>query len=581
MGCINSKSKENIGLPEEQHSFEEVGPFARSPEIYEWNHGMISAEEATRRVADVGRNGTFLVRTQPVPGGTAYVITVLFKVLVAHFRLDRGDGRWLLCSDNKKHKLPTDLTGLQEVVSHLSMNQEILPCVLRAPASKPQTQDFTSDEHEPDHESRDESEFGEDGNYEQTDLDGNGTYYSTDFDHGGPDRAVYASMADYDDEDGNYDNLNEHKGKKKNNSDGHYAALTKNPGFNPLPRKFKQNTDDDDHYNILNNQGKQKEYDALGEKPKRPWHQQLEQQKKGNDSSDGYHSIDDIHQRRTPRTRVVPQSPNNTSKEIDRFGANSSTRNRTDSNASATLHYCGNYKSSSNPSGCSEQETLKKRFMVCGGCKAVLYCSATCQNAHWYREHKNECGKGKVSTPVKTQTKPAPADNHHPQMYTNDVMFSRNEVTKRNEDPNQARRKQSSRTAAQAGGNRSNGHRASNRSHVSHTSQASHTSHNSRHRTPHDINRKQSNHRGHPTQQQAKRTSSRHTEKTQQTAVNARLQKQIGSRHGQPDRQSQQTNSSYMNMSFSDFQGIPKQESRRKHSVVIDKNDPLDSETKL
>lgn len=42
--------------------------------------------------------------------------------------------------------------------------------------------------------------------------------------------------------------------------------------------------------------------------------------------------------------------------------------------------------------GCSKEEDKPASFKVCSRCRAVRYCSAECQKAHWKAEHKQQCG---------------------------------------------------------------------------------------------------------------------------------------------------------------------------------------------
>lgn len=41
---------------------------------------------------------------------------------------------------------------------------------------------------------------------------------------------------------------------------------------------------------------------------------------------------------------------------------------------------------------CGEWERETAQFPRCGKCKKVFYCDARCQNAHWVRQHRQECG---------------------------------------------------------------------------------------------------------------------------------------------------------------------------------------------
>jgi hypothetical protein len=43
---------------------------------------------------------------------------------------------------------------------------------------------------------------------------------------------------------------------------------------------------------------------------------------------------------------------------------------------------------------CGAREVSVHQFKRCGGCKAVLYCSAECAKAHWKAGHKRECSRG-------------------------------------------------------------------------------------------------------------------------------------------------------------------------------------------
>ena len=41
--------------------------------------------------------------------------------------------------------------------------------------------------------------------------------------------------------------------------------------------------------------------------------------------------------------------------------------------------------------------TEGQSFKQCSKCRAMFYCSAECQAAHWKRAHKSECGRAKPS----------------------------------------------------------------------------------------------------------------------------------------------------------------------------------------
>lgn len=41
--------------------------------------------------------------------------------------------------------------------------------------------------------------------------------------------------------------------------------------------------------------------------------------------------------------------------------------------------------------GCKWEEDANDRFLMCGGCKAVYYCSKDCQKRHWRTGHKIKC----------------------------------------------------------------------------------------------------------------------------------------------------------------------------------------------
>ena len=43
---------------------------------------------------------------------------------------------------------------------------------------------------------------------------------------------------------------------------------------------------------------------------------------------------------------------------------------------------------------CGAREVTVHQFKRCGGCKAVVYCSAACSKAHWKAGHKRECSRG-------------------------------------------------------------------------------------------------------------------------------------------------------------------------------------------
>ena len=43
---------------------------------------------------------------------------------------------------------------------------------------------------------------------------------------------------------------------------------------------------------------------------------------------------------------------------------------------------------------CGAREVSVHQFKRCGGCKAVVYCSAACAKAHWKAGHKRECSRG-------------------------------------------------------------------------------------------------------------------------------------------------------------------------------------------
>ena len=43
---------------------------------------------------------------------------------------------------------------------------------------------------------------------------------------------------------------------------------------------------------------------------------------------------------------------------------------------------------------CGAREVTVHQFKRCGGCKAVVYCSAECAKAHWKAGHKRECSRG-------------------------------------------------------------------------------------------------------------------------------------------------------------------------------------------
>jgi hypothetical protein len=43
---------------------------------------------------------------------------------------------------------------------------------------------------------------------------------------------------------------------------------------------------------------------------------------------------------------------------------------------------------------CGAREVSVHQFKRCGGCKAVVYCSAKCATAHWKAGHKRECSRG-------------------------------------------------------------------------------------------------------------------------------------------------------------------------------------------
>ena len=42
---------------------------------------------------------------------------------------------------------------------------------------------------------------------------------------------------------------------------------------------------------------------------------------------------------------------------------------------------------------CGAREVTVHQFKRCGGCKAVVYCSAACSKAHWKAGHKRECSR--------------------------------------------------------------------------------------------------------------------------------------------------------------------------------------------
>jgi uncharacterized protein (DUF39 family) len=43
-----------------------------------------------------------------------------------------------------------------------------------------------------------------------------------------------------------------------------------------------------------------------------------------------------------------------------------------------------------NPS-CDQFEKRKGKYLTCGQCRKVIYCSKDCQRAHWKAGHKQEC----------------------------------------------------------------------------------------------------------------------------------------------------------------------------------------------
>ena len=47
---------------------------------------------------------------------------------------------------------------------------------------------------------------------------------------------------------------------------------------------------------------------------------------------------------------------------------------------------------------CGAREVSVHQFKRCGGCKAVVYCSAECAKAHWKAGHKRECSR--AATPA-------------------------------------------------------------------------------------------------------------------------------------------------------------------------------------
>ena len=42
---------------------------------------------------------------------------------------------------------------------------------------------------------------------------------------------------------------------------------------------------------------------------------------------------------------------------------------------------------------CGAREVSVHQFKRCGGCKAVVYCSAECAKAQWKAGHKRECSR--------------------------------------------------------------------------------------------------------------------------------------------------------------------------------------------